>query len=121
MMIKTFTLKAIDHEQATPQSGLITWHLVDENNHKRVVKAITELSRLGFIKTIRPRHDREMPLVEVLSYHVEGESFQVDFSNFNATHGYKPREVFPSTQQPTQLNAKLRDSLRELFHPHCEG
>lgn len=81
-MIKTFTLNAIDHEQETPESGSITWYVVDEHNRKRAIKAITELSRQGFIKTVKPFNDREMPLVELLSYYVEGESFRIDFSIF---------------------------------------
>lgn len=115
-MIKTFTLNAIEHEQETPESGSITWHLVDENKHKRLVKATTELSRQGFIKTVKPHNDREMPLVELLSYYVEGESFRIDFSMFNETFGYKPREVFPATQQAVPVSNRLRDNLRELFH-----
>jgi hypothetical protein len=117
-MIKTFTLNAIDHEQETPESGLITWHVVDENNRKRSIRAMTELSRQGFIKTVRPRNDREIPLVEVLSYYVEGESFRIDFSMFNETFGYAPREVFPATQKAEPASNRLKDNIRELFQVH---
>lgn len=117
-MIKTFTLNAIDHEQETPESGAICWHVVDENNRKRVVKAITELSRQGFIKTVKPRNDREMPLVELLSYYVEGESFRIDFSMFNETFGYKPREAFPASQQAEPASNRLKDNIRQLFQVH---
>lgn len=115
-MIKTFTLNAIDHEQETPESGLITWHVMDENNRKRSVKAITELSRQGFIKTVKPNNDREMPLVELLSYYVEGESFRIDFSMFNETFGYTPREAFASTQKSAPVSNRMKESIRQLFH-----
>lgn len=116
-MIKTFTLKAIDHDQATPESGLIAWHVVDENNRKRIVKATTELSRQGFIKTVKPHHDREMPLVELLSYYVEGESFRIDFGMFNETFGYTPREVFAATQaQSESASSRMKQGIRQLFH-----
>lgn len=115
-MIKTFTLSAIDHEQETPESGLITWHVVDENNRKRSIRAITELSRQGFIKTVRPRNDREIPLVEILSYYVEGESFRIDFSMFNDAHGYKPRDAFPANPKVESASSRLKGNIRELFH-----
>ncbi|WML90604.1 hypothetical protein [Thiothrix lacustris] len=116
-MIKTFTLSAIDHDQATPESGLIIWHVMDENNRKRLVKATTELSRQGFIKTIKPHNDREMPLVELLSYYVEGESFRIDFAMFNETFGYTSREVFAATQyQSDTARERMKKGIRQLFH-----
>lgn len=114
-MIKTFTLNAIDHDQETPESGLIVWHVIDENNRKRLVKATTELSRQGFIKTVKPHNDREMPLVELLSYYVEGESFRIDFSMFNETFGYSPREVFAATQKAEPVTNRMKDGIRQLF------
>lgn len=113
-MIKTFTLNAIDHEQETPESGSITWYVVDEHNRKRAVKAVTELSRQGFIKTVKPFNDREMPLVELLSYYVEGESFRIDFSMFNETFGYTPREIFPATQKGDPGSNRLKHSVPGL-------
>ena len=114
-MIKTYTLHAIHHEQESPEQGSIAWHLTDENNRKRKVTAVTQLSRQGFIKTIRPHNDREMPLVELLSFYVEGESFRVDFSIFNESFGYGPRQIFPDTQNATPAGSLLRESLRNLF------
>lgn len=115
-MIKTFTVEAIDHDQETPERGYITWYVSDENKHKRVVKGITELSRQGFIKTVRPHNDRETPLVQLLSYYVEGESFRIDFSMFNETFGYSPREVFPETQKAQPASNDMKNGLRNLFH-----
>lgn len=115
-MIKTFTVEAMDHDQDTPERGEITWYISDENNRKRKVRGVTELSRQGFIKTVKPHNDREMPLVELLSYYVEGESFRIDFSMFNETFGYKPREVFPSTQHSQPVSNSMKASLRQLFH-----
>ncbi|MBO0611653.1 MAG: hypothetical protein RL122_1055 [Pseudomonadota bacterium] len=116
-MIKTFTLNAIDHDQATPESGVIVWHVVDENKRERLIKATTELSRQGFIKTVKPHNDREMPLVELLSYYVEGESFRIDFSMFNETFGYTPREVFAATQHQSETASnRMKKGIRQLFH-----
>ncbi|MFN3786230.1 MAG: hypothetical protein ACK4RS_05260 [Thiothrix sp.] len=55
-------------------------------------------------------------MVELLSYYVEGESFRIDFSRFNEAFGYKPREVFATTQHAVPVSNRLRDNLRELFH-----
>lgn len=116
-MIKTFTLKTIDHDQTTPESGLIAWHVVDENNRKRTIRATTELSRQGFIKTVRPHHDREMPLVELLSYYVEGETFRIDFSKFNETFGYAPREVLTASQPLlVDTSRRVKRGIRQIFH-----
>lgn len=116
-MIKTFTLEAIDHEQETPERGSITWYVSDEKQQKRAVHGVTELSHQGFIKTIRPHNDREIPLVELLSYYVEGESFRIDFSIFNETFGYQPRDAYPHKVEDAQpVSNRMKDSLRHLFH-----
>ena len=114
-MIKTYTLNAIEHEQESPEQGFIAWHLTDENNRKRRVTGITQLSRQGFIKTIRPHNDREIPLVELLSYYVEGESFRVDFSIFNESFGYVPREAFPDMPDAVGNGNAFQEGLRKLF------
>jgi hypothetical protein len=115
-MIKTFTLNAIEHDQDTPERGLIAWHITDENNRKRKVVAITQLSRQGFIKMVKPNHDREIPLVELLSYYVEGESFRVDFSMFNETFGYLARKPFPEADKNTTSGNWVKDNLNDLLH-----
>lgn len=115
-MIKTFTLDAIEHDQDTAEQGLIAWHITDENNRKRKVVAITQLSRQGFIKMVKPHHDREIPLVELLSYYVEGESFRVDFSMFNETFGYSARKPFPEESKNTASKGWVKDNLKGLLH-----
>ena len=115
-MIKTFTLHAIDHDLFSPERGCIVWHLTDENNCRRKVIATTELSRQGFVKNVLPKNDREMPLVELLSYYVEGESFRIDFSRFNESFGYKPREVYPDRVGATPVSNNMKTNLLDLFH-----
>ncbi|MBU0654286.1 MAG: hypothetical protein KJ914_04035 [Gammaproteobacteria bacterium] len=114
-MVKTFTLQTITHEQESRQNGLICWQIMDEHNHRRKVEAITELSEQGFIKAVTSSHKREMPLVELLSQYGEGDTFRIDFSLFNQTFGYSPREIFPETQQAPPPGNRLRDGLRALF------
>lgn len=114
-MIKTYTLTAIEHEQQSPEKGSIAWHLTDENNRTRKVTATTQLSRQGFIKTIQPHHDREIPLVELLSFYVEGESFKVDFSFFNEAFGYTPREAFLQRAAVATQSKSLKHTLRKLL------
>lgn len=114
-MIKTFTLHTIDHELFSAERGCIVWHLTDENNCLRKVTAVTELSRQGFVKTVLPKNDRELPLVELLSYYIEGESFRIDFSRFNESFGYKPREVFPDRIGATPVSNHMKANLLDLF------
>lgn len=116
-MIKTFTLNAIEHEQDSPESGSIAWHITDENNQRRKVVGVTQLSRQGFIKTIRPHNDREMPLVELLSYYVEGESFRVDFSIFNEAFGYTPRKAYQEAARSLLSGSWLDENFQELSSP----
>ena len=113
-MIKTFTLHSIDHEFESQERGFIAWYLTDENNSQRKVTGVTELSRQGFIKTIRPNNDREMPLVELLSYYVEGESFRIDFSRFNEIFGYTPRNAYADSEL-IAANDGVKENLRQLF------
>jgi hypothetical protein len=114
-MLKTFTLNAISHQQKTPESGLIYWNVTDENSRKRKITGITGLSQQGFIKTVTSQHRRELPLVEILSQHGEGDTFCIDFSLFNETFGYVPREIHPESQAAPPPANRLRDSLRALF------
>ncbi len=114
-MFKTFTLQSISHHQQNLQSGIIYWQITDESNQRRKVQAQTELSDQGFIKAVKARNKREMPLVELLSQYGEGDTFEIDFSLFNQTFGYSPREVFKEPQKTTPPGNRLRDSLRALF------
>lgn len=114
-MLKTFTMHSITHHQDSSHKGLICWQIMDERNHRRKVEGITELSDQGFIKAVQSRHKREMPLVELLSQYGEGDSFQIDFSLFNQTFGYSPREIYAETQDAPQPGNRLLDGLRTLF------
>ncbi len=114
-MHKMFTLHSISHQQETPESGFITWHVSDERKRARKVVGITQLSDRGFIKTVLPHYPREQPLIELLSQYGEGDTFAVDFSLFNQTFGYSPREVHSQTQAELPAGNWLQNYWRRLF------
>lgn len=114
-MIKTFTINSISHQQETPESGLIIWQMLDERSRTRRVKGCTELGRQGFIRNVQPSNDREMPLVEALTRHGEGETFEIDFTLFNQTFGHQPREVYPEPQPTAPASSGLKGYLRRLL------
>lgn len=116
-MLKTFTLQTISHQQQTAENGLITWEVFDEKSELRQVTGITSLSPQGFIKNVQSVHRREMPLVEMLSQRTEGDTFSIDFSLFNQTFGYPPREVYPPSIPPAgnRLTSGLKMLFRLLF------
>lgn len=114
-MIKTFTLNNIQHQQETPETGLIVWHVIDEQKRKRRITGITTLSKQGFIRNVQSAHRREMPLVEILSQHTEGDTVTIDFSLFNQTFGYVPREIYPESQATSPAGNRFKNGLRALF------
>jgi hypothetical protein len=114
-MVKTFTLHSISHQQKTPEEGMIYWDVTDDQKRTRKIGGVTTLSNQGFIKNVTAQNQRELPLVEILSLYGEGDTFNIDFSLFNQTFGYTPREVLPETQAAPPPTNRLRDSLRALF------
>ena len=100
-MEKVFTVNSIKYHLDSPTSNFIEWALVDERQQQRVVKGKAELTIQGYVKEIVPINRREMPLIEALTQHKPGESFGVDFSNFNKNFGYQNRHYQPKPEAPS--------------------
>ncbi len=72
----------------------MSWLVSDEDGRERKVSSITSLDKSGAIVAAKAIFSREIPLVEALWLRNEGETFDVDFTTFNETHGYVYREVY---------------------------
>lgn len=83
--IKTFTLKRIEHKIVSGKKGLLTYHLVDENNAPRKIASVTSLDRKKKIKDLRAIYSREVPLVNALTGLRPNQTVTVDFNDFNKT------------------------------------
>ncbi len=103
-MKKTFTILSVRHKVLAKKKGLMIWQLRDENNQLRKVEAFTILDKNEFIKGFKAIHAREVLLVEELNHHVEGATFEIDFTHFNEAQGYLKREAFANMQQREKIN-----------------
>lgn len=103
-MKKTFTVLSVTHTPMSPAKGAMTWYLSDELNHSRKVTAVTTLDKAGHVTAARAVYVREVPLVDGLMQHVEGDTFAIDFQSFNEEMGYLKRDVFADMQKLEQAS-----------------
>lgn len=108
-MIKTFTLKSIEHKEVSSGKGLITYHVVDENNVPRKAAGVTTLDRKKNIKHIKAVYEREIPLINALSELSVGKRVRVDFREFNKT--FKRRGSSPANRGSAYSENALMDTF----------
>ena len=109
-MIKTFSLKKIEHKIVTPRKGMLTYHVVDENNVARKVACITLLNRKKEIKNRKAGYKREIPLMDALSGLQPGQNITVDFSHFNKTFKRSNTTLKGSAYTEESLLEQVMDS-----------
>lgn len=109
-MIKTFTLHSIEHKEVSRGKGLITYHVVDENNAQRKVAGITTLDRKKNIKKIKAVYEREIPLVNALLDLPVGKRVRVDFREFNKT--FKRKGSNPTNRGTAYTDNALMDGFK---------
>lgn len=101
-MKKIFTIHHISRNNVSPEHGVISWQVTDENGRDRKVNGVTTLDKSGAIIAVRAIFKREEPLVEALLLYNEGETFTIDFTRFNQEQQYAARDVYKGMQQHRQ-------------------
>lgn len=103
-MKKTYTIQSVTHTVISPEKGSIIWQLVDTaDDRQRKINGITTLDKDGVIEVARSIYAREAPLVEELLLHHEGETFTIDFTEFNKAQGYINREIYANMKKCERL------------------
>lgn len=113
IMIKTFTVHAVNRKVISPGKGSVTWQLSDEKGLPRKISGIADMDAKGIIHEVQAVYSREKPLVAALMHRVEGETFTIDFSEFNRQQAYVPRQAFRSA--PPQSSFGSFFSLRRAM------
>lgn len=109
-MIKTFTIHSTYHQEISPGKGSIIWLLSDENKQPRKIAAITDVDEQNHIVAMQAVYKRERPLVKHLQQLVKGDTFSLDFSEYNEQENYVPRELYNNMrlqENTSQLGANV--------------
>lgn len=93
-MTKRFTVHAVYHKEISPGKGSIVWLLSDERGTPRKINGITAVDGNGVIDSIQAVYKRETPLIARLHNAQKGDSFAIDFSDYNQQCDYTPREAY---------------------------
>ncbi|HRJ52025.1 MAG TPA: hypothetical protein PLE99_04585 [Candidatus Thiothrix moscowensis] len=113
-MKKTYTIQTVTHAVISPEKGSIIWHLLEPDGRQRKVNGITEIDKAGLIDSARSVYAREAPLVEALLPRNEGETFEIDFTEFNRAQGYINREIYADIQRCEKLSCLMKRVGRVL-------
>jgi len=85
-MFVSYTVKNYQFKETSKGRGIISYQIIDTHGNKRTISALAHLGMRGKIKSARPIHKRELPLLEVLMKSSINEKIEVDFTDFNANH-----------------------------------
>jgi len=88
-MFVSYTVKNHQFKETSKGRGIISYQIVDAHGNKRTISALAHLGMRGKIKSARPIHKRELPLLEALMKSSINEKIEVDFTDYNANN---PRE-----------------------------
>jgi len=88
-MFVSYTVKNYQFKETSKGRGIISYLIVDMHGNKRTVSAIAQLGFRDKIKSVRPMHKRELPLVQALVKSSVNDKIEVDFTEFNEKN---PRE-----------------------------
>lgn len=107
MMIKIITINKLERIQIADQRAQFTWHITDEKSQLRKVHAHIDFTPNQDIEHYRAFYVREIPLVEALMQYKEGNTFRIDFTEFNKQHCYDKRPIYNAEQQESFSAADL--------------
>ncbi|WP_028487602.1 hypothetical protein [Thiothrix lacustris] len=114
-MKKTYTIQSIVCTEISPGKGSMAWQLRDNADERlRKVSGISTLDKNGLIESVRSIYTREAPLVEELLLCQEGDTFSIDFSDFNQAQGYINREMYANMQKCERLSCMVGKLWRVL-------
>lgn len=113
-MKKTYTVQSVTRTAISPEKGAIAWALQDEQGRERKVNGVTTLDKDGHITSARSIYSREAPLVEELLLHFEGDTFTIDFTEFNKAQGYINREIYADLQKCQRMSCLAREAGKVL-------
>lgn len=114
-MKKTYTIQSVTHNAISPQKGSMVWQLLDADDGRlRKVNGVTSLDSTGFVDAVRPIYAREIPLIDELLRHNEGDTFSIDFSEFNQQQGYVEREIYLDMQSCEHFSTLSRRTWRVI-------
>ncbi|UOG91058.1 MAG: hypothetical protein L3K52_12715 [Candidatus Thiothrix sulfatifontis] len=114
-MKKTYTIQSVTHNAISPQRGSMVWQLLDADDGRlRKVNGVTTLDNAGLVDSVRSIYAREIPLVDELLLHDTGDSFTIDFSEFNQQQGYVERDMYLDMQNCEQLSNLSRRTWRVI-------
>ena len=82
-MFVTYTVKTKQFKETSKGRGIISYLIVDKHSNKRKVSALAHVNRRGKVKSLRPIHKRELPLLQALVKSSINEKIQVDFTEYN--------------------------------------
>ncbi len=114
-MKKTYTIQSVTHNAISPQKGSMVWQLLDADDGRlRKVNGLTTLDNAGLVDSVRSIYAREIPLVDELLLHDAGDSFTIDFSEFNQQQGYVERDMYLDMLNCEQLSNLSRRTWRVI-------
>lgn len=114
-MKKTYTIQSVTHNAISPQKGSMVWQLLDADDGRlRKVNGVTTLDNAGLVDSVRSIYARETPLVDELLLHDAGDSFTIDFSEFNQQQGYVERDMYLDMQNCAHLSTLSRRTWRVI-------
>ena len=89
--------------------GIVRYILVGSQGNTREVSAIANLDKKGAVKTVRPLHQREQPLIDVLMKASVNEIIEVDFTAYNNKY---PRD-YKGSKTVVARTTKATDHYQE--------
>ncbi len=104
-MLKKFMIEKIDQEQLTDTTGIIVFHLVDENGDHRTVSGNTFLDENKQAQGISTESIRELPLIESLFSNRDKKIVEVEFDHFNKVY---------DRETDTTINKKAYDAVLKM-------
>ncbi len=105
-MFVTYTVKTKQFKETSKGRGIISYLIVDKDSNKRKVSALAHVNKRGKVKSLRPIHKRELPLLEVLVKSSINERIEVDFTEYNKNN--------PRDEDTPQIGSSKDIGVREV-------
>ena len=82
-MFVSYTVKNHQFKETSKGRGIISYEIADTHGNKRTVSALAQLGMRNKIKSVRPIHKRELPLIQALLKSSVNDKVEVDFTEYN--------------------------------------